>query len=278
MITRIEEYSANAWPSLKTLLVEGWALRFAGGYTRRANSVLPLHGGAERLSERVAACEALFRLEGLRPVFKMTEAAPAGLDALLAGAGYAMEAPTVLMGLEDIASGGASDIACGAGSAGGPGNAGKGAAGGGSGRARRTGYPGAEASVLERPDGEWFEAWASFSGPKEADLPIARAILSSIVPEHRFLLLREEGMPVACALVVIEGGWAGVFDVVVKPGERGRGLGRAIMRLALDAAAAAGARSSYLQVVSGNSPAENLYASLGYRPIYDYWYRTRSAA
>ena len=265
MITRIEEYSANAWPSLKTLFVEGWALRLAGGYTRRANSVLPLHGGAERLCERVAACEALFRLEGQRPVFKMTEAAPAGLDALLAGAGYAIEAPTVLMGLEDIAF----DAAGGAES---------GTPCGGTGRAGRTGFPGVEASILERPDAEWFEAWASFSGPKEADLPIARAILSNIVLERRFLLLREQGRPVACALVVIEGGWAGVFDDVVKPGERGRGLGRTIMRLALDAAAAAGARSSYLQVVEGNTQAENLYACLGYRPIYNYWYRTRSAS
>lgn len=255
MITRIEEYSANAWPSLKTLFVEGWALRFAGGYTRRANSVLPLHGGADRLPERVAACEALFRLEGLRPVFKMTEAAPAGLDARLDGAGYAMEAPTVLMGLADIA--GVAAVAGGAG---------------------RTGFPGAEATVLERLDAEWFEAWASFSGPKEADLPIARAILGNIVPERRFLLLREQGRPVACALVVIEGGWAGIFDVVVKPGERDRGLGRGIMKLALDASAEAGARSSYLQVVEGNAPAENLYASLGYRPLYNYWYRTRSAS
>ena len=255
MITRFEEYSANAWPSLKTLFVEGWALRFAGGYTRRANSVLPLHGGPERLPERVAACETLFRLEGLRPVFKMTEAAPAGLDALLADAGYAMEAPTVLMGLEGIAGWG-----------------------GGSGRTDRTCFPGAEATALERPSAEWFEAWASFSAPKEADLPIARAILANIVPERRFLLLREQGRPVACALVVIEGGWAGIFDVVVKPGERGRGLGRTIMQLALEAAAAAGASASYLQVVSGNSPAENLYASLGYHPIYNYWYRARSAA
>jgi len=266
MITRFEEYSANAWPSLKTLFVEGWALRFAGGYTRRANSVLPLHGGGGRLSERVAACEALFRLEGLRPAFKMTEAAPTGLDGLLAGTGYAIEAPTVLMDLEDIAGG----IASGAADGDTPGS--------GTGRAGRTGLPGAEATVLERPDAEWFEAWASFSGPREADLPIARTILANIVPERRFLLLREQGRPVACALVVIEGGWAGVFDVVVKPGERGRGLGRGIMRLALEAAAAAGARSSYLQVVSGNSPAEKLYAGLGYRPVYGYWYRTRSAS
>lgn len=267
MITRLEEYSANAWPSLKTLFVEGWALRFAGGYTRRSNSVLPLHGGPERLSERVAACEALFRLEGLRPVFKMTEAAPAGLDAHLEGAGYAIEAPTVLMGLENCV--GCADVV---------GIADAGGAAGGSGPAGRTGLPGAEASVFGRPDAEWFEAWAAFSGPREADLPIARAILGSIVPERRFLLLREQGRPVACALVVVEGGWAGVFDVVVKPGERGRGLGRGIMKLALGAAAEAGARSSYLQVVEGNSPAESLYESLGYRPLYRYWYRTRRAA
>ena len=34
----IEELTLNAWPSLRSLLFDGWVLNFADGYTRRAYS------------------------------------------------------------------------------------------------------------------------------------------------------------------------------------------------------------------------------------------------
>ena len=34
-----------------------------------------------------------------------------------------------------------------------------------------------------------------------------------------------------------------------------------------------GAQRAYLQVVAGNTVAENLYGNLGFKEIYRYWYR-----
>lgn len=39
MIRYIEELSMNAWPSLQTIMYDGWVIILADGYTKRANSV-----------------------------------------------------------------------------------------------------------------------------------------------------------------------------------------------------------------------------------------------
>jgi len=39
----IKEQTMNVWPSLQTILLAGWIIRMAGGYTKRANSVNPIY-------------------------------------------------------------------------------------------------------------------------------------------------------------------------------------------------------------------------------------------
>jgi predicted GNAT family acetyltransferase len=48
------------------------------------------------------------------------------------------------------------------------------------------------------------------------------------------------------------------------------------MGMALAEAARAGARRSYLQVLDANRVAKELYASLGYRPLYPYGFRVKA--
>lgn len=242
----LEELAANAWPGLRTVLVDGWVVRFAEGYSRRANSVLPLQVGEGPLEERIGRCEELFRRRGMAPVFKLLpEAQPEGLDGELDRRGYMRQACTSVMVLEVL------DRPC-------------------------PDLPGdVELTITEELTDPWFGVYGA--DHEGANLTAARAIMEHIVPERRFVLLAQDGVPAACALAVMEDGWAGIFDVVVRKDLRGRGLGRLVMERTLAVAAELGARRSYLQVMDENRTAVNLYQSMGYRASYPYWYRVKEA-
>ena len=85
----------NAWPSLETILYDGWALRFAAGYTRRANSVHPLYPSMDDDEEKARLCLRLYRDRGLPAVFKLTPAAT--IDGLLGRLGYVTEADSLVL-------------------------------------------------------------------------------------------------------------------------------------------------------------------------------------
>ena len=60
-----------------------------------------------------------------------------------------------------------------------------------------------------------------------------------------------------------DGSWW-IWDVLIEPEQRGRGLGREAMRLAEEHARAQGAHSIGLNVFAFNAAARGLYESLGY--------------
>ncbi len=74
-------------------------------------------------------------------------------------------------------------------------------------------------------------------------------------------------------LGVLESGYLGIFDLVTSPMQRRRGYATALIQGLLKWGIEKGAFFSYIQVVKANIPARNLYAKLGYQPIYEYWYR-----
>ncbi|MBL3665946.1 GNAT family N-acetyltransferase [Streptomyces sp. M2CJ-2] len=104
------------------------------------------------------------------------------------------------------------------------------------------------------------EARAKAAGDRAALLPDGlrtEGMLLSVL-EHR-------GAPVGTLWLAVRGERAFVFDLEVGAAHRGQGHGRSLMRLAEAQAVAAGKRAVGLNVFTGNTPAERLYASLGYR-------------
>ena len=79
-------------------MYDGWLLRFASGYTRRANCVHPLYPSNVKLIEKIPYCEALFREKDILCRFKLNDDPDlTELDTALAAQGYTLDAPALLM-------------------------------------------------------------------------------------------------------------------------------------------------------------------------------------
>lgn len=93
----LEERSLNAWPSLKQQVYDGWLLRFAQGYTRRANSVVPLYAGRLDLQDKVEVCRQYYARQSLPIVFKLWSSRQGdALDRVLQARSFAREAETAV--------------------------------------------------------------------------------------------------------------------------------------------------------------------------------------
>jgi N-acetylglutamate synthase len=239
----IEELSMNAWPALQTMLYDGWILRFANGYTRRANSINPLYSSRGDTGRKIDACESIYRQMGYPVVFKMTAASePPDLDVMLADRAYQTQACTSVQTLD----------------------------------LRPVRPPCTDAVVLaEDLSQEWLSAFCRMSGVGEQHRSTLRRILEAIAPERRFASLCVDGQIVACGMAALDGGFLGLFDIVTDPHRRRQGHGRGLVGSLLDWGYRRAAHMAYLQVMLDNEPALSLYRKLGFTETYRYWYRVK---
>ncbi|MFJ2563799.1 GNAT family N-acetyltransferase [Streptomyces sp. NPDC087568] len=106
------------------------------------------------------------------------------------------------------------------------------------------------------------EAWAKSEDDHARLLP-----QGPDTPGMLISVLEHEGTPVGTLWVAVTEERAFVYDVEADARFRGRGHGRSLMLLAETQALAAGRHVLGLNVFAGNTPAERLYESLGYRPV-----------
>ena len=88
-IRELEHISLRAWAALESEIYDGWILRYANGYTGRANSVQPLDSSSLPLDEKMAYCENFYAERNLPCIFRLTEAMqPSHLETILDERGY----------------------------------------------------------------------------------------------------------------------------------------------------------------------------------------------
>jgi N-acetylglutamate synthase len=239
----IEELSMSALPSLQTVYDDGWVLRFAEGHTRRTNSVNPLYPSTQPLMEKITRCEAFYRSRGLNTVFKLTPAVfPENLDCVLAECGYNEDGRTSIQvaNLETLDLSGIKSV-----------------------------------NLDEKLSDDWLSNYCRLNGHENRRVALMKQMLSNIVPERAYVSIEQDGEMAATGLGVADRGYIGLFDIVVDARLRNQGLGHRIVTNLLAWGKSRGAQNAYLQVITTNSPALRLYAKIGFREVYQYWYRVK---
>lgn len=254
-----EKLSFHAHPCLSEEVYDGWLLRFAQGYTKRANSVSVVGESTLAYQDKISYCEQVYETNNLPVVFKITPMA-AELDALLEERGYALADKTNVMTVDLTKKGKTAtksngDSKCG----------------------MADSLCAGEVSVTteERITESWQYYYFTFNKVLSALVPTAKKIQAKITNPVLCATVYMDKKAVACGLGVMEQGYVGLLDIVVKEEYRGCGFGKVLCKSLLEKAKEKGATAGYLQVVDSNEAAKRLYEGLGFEDVYSYWYRVK---
>nr|WP_169731943.1 GNAT family N-acetyltransferase [Glycomyces arizonensis] len=243
-ILELERLLAATWPAVETAEAGGWLLRYSEGYSRRANSALPIYGSASvavgaltqpdaGLDAALARVERWYAERGARALVSVALPLSRRLDKALAARGWKAEGETAV--LTKDAEGG--DYT-------------------------------SDAVITHIISDDLLEQM----GRGRPD--VAAKVLGS-GPNRAYAEIRRDGALVARGRAAIEGGTAAVTGIGTLPAYRRRGLGGEVLEALTAWAADAGARRIALQVETDNAAALALYARLGFTERYRYHYRGR---
>ncbi|MFF9199305.1 GNAT family N-acetyltransferase [Streptomyces sp. NPDC014779] len=230
--------AARAWPPLEAEPLGEWTLRASGGFTRRANSVLPLGDPGLPLDAALDRARDWYAARGLPPyVQTATGAADTQelLSAELERRGWTRE---VSAELRTAALAPIGDLAA-----------------------------DTSAVRIERGfDESWLRRYQRFGEPG----PHVTKVLAGGPSVWFASVPGTEEAAAAIGRLVVDGRWAGFMAVEVDPEQRRRGLATAVMTALARRALDEGASASWLQVEADNHGARALYDGMGFTTHHHY--------
>lgn len=241
LVRRLEAVGFRAWPAATVIYDGSWQIRLSGGHpSKRLNCIVPLDPSDHRdLALRLEKARKRFHSYGRPLTLRETPLAPPQLIDHLSQQGWSrFETVKVLT---------------------------------------------ANLAQLELPEtldrlpshdiGRFIDVSLSLEGEDPGLKPALAEVLTAIKPPTGlFMIENAEGAPLAVALCVQDNDLAGVLGFSVSEGARRQGLGTEILSSALRWARISGARTAWLQVVTGNEPALALYRKFGFQEAYEYHY------
>jgi GNAT superfamily N-acetyltransferase len=230
--------TARAWQPVESERLGEWELRASSGFTRRANSVLPLGDPGLPLGEALAQVRAWYEHRGL-PAYIQTATGAAGsqeeLCAQLEARGWLREVSAEVR-IGSLAPIGDLDADV------------------------------ERVRLARSVDEAWLRRYQRFGVPG----PHVLHVLES-GPSVWFANVPGEGeVPAAIGRCVVDGRWAGFMAVEVDPAYRRQGLATTVMTALARRALEEGASAAWLQVETDNDGARALYEGMGFATHHRY--------
>lgn len=244
-VAACEQRLVNLWPAEATMLIGDWVVRFANGYSGRANSASPLKPGSGLSDADIALIVGLYRDAGLAPAIRLTPLAEPGIEARLIAAGWQVR--TRSNGMVRPATG--------------------------------SWRPDTAVTLASTPPPHWLDGISALQEPSKRDPAHLQAIVGRIRLPTAFATLAEAGAPCAYGMAATDRGWTEIGSIMVHPAARGKGMGRRLVTALLHWAGRQGAQAGggpagsghvFLQVERANAPAIALYRALGFADLYTY--------
>lgn len=241
--TDLAEINLNAWPAIQTYLYQGMVVRWADGFTKRANSATLLYdaGYEERKLKWV---EGFFQERGLPAIFRLLSFnTPEQFNAALVARDYEEVEPSIVQ-LADLT------------------------------QKEYQQHTGIRLFHPTREMDEFLQIYHQLEGKDLALMPAHRSILDRVPGKLIPVILYDSDVPVACGLGVYTPSErvVGLFDIVTDRTKRQRGYGSQLVGSLLSISKQLGATQASLQVVAANTPARKLYDKFKFTPLYRYWY------
>ncbi|MDO5518901.1 MAG: GNAT family N-acetyltransferase [bacterium] len=241
----IEELSFNAWPSYKSELYDDWLLGYSDFYTHRTNCVHVIGSSKLPINKKIRYCEEEYKRLKTPCIFKINPIFVGELDHILLEQGYEKEhiTETYCCDLSTV---------------------------------HLTSNANYEVIVEDRLTKNWIMNLFHLNRTaNENHLTIVPKMYEAIPRDIISACIMDHGSTIATGLGIMERDHIGIYAIYVDEHYRGQKLAKSIVSSLLLQAKKQGIHYAYLQVVHDNLIAKRVYHSIGFRPLYTYWFRVK---
>lgn len=237
-IRALESAAAKAWPGIESAWIDGWFVRGGGGFTRRANSAIPLEFGARPAAQTLTAISRWYADRGLAPTLAWPDRLlPAALPGAASPPVQVLTAPLDSLRPTDES---------------------------------------ATADLTSTPPPGWIDLY-HYGSSVPADPQMALRVVSAVDGEVVFASIRDGDGIVAIGRGAVTSDAAGtrylgIAALHTADAHQGVGHARTILRTLLAWGRAEGAATAYVQAEHDNRRAGQWYRRLGFGLHHEYRY------